>query len=245
MGEVKPTMIAETSRAMAQRQPRRERPVMTAVALGAIRYRAVWRSKQLLIFPLDCHPFRQSVSAVLEDDRDRLLACLKHSTVRRLLLSPQLPMAELIFWADLGREAGLPIYMRRQKNFVCMRQMSSMVLRLFNMLGAAALLLIFSPVMLLGASLLLLLTGQVVRREWQVGESGQLFQAFLFMDNLVQLPSWLASLNRSEWVRLPTLFNVLRGDVALFKAQSLNQFSSCFITDNRSDSALNMNSAGL
>lgn len=242
MGEVE-SMIADTSGPLTHGRARQQRPVVAPLAVARLQYRAVWRSKQLLIFPIDCHPFRQSVSAVLEGDRHRLLVCLKHSPVRRLLLSTELSVAELLFWANLGREAGLPIYMRRLKGQRPRRQMR-LTARLISIASAACLLILASPIMLGVGSLLLLFSGKMFKRNWEIGTDGQFFQAFQFSLDDEQLPDWLVKNQQLEIMRWPILLNVVRGNVGLFQAQSLSGFSSC-LEQKSTEAAFDVESARL
>ncbi len=180
------------------------------MGLQVVRYRAVWRSRHLIIFPIDCHPFRQSVSAVMEGDRDRLLACLEHSTVTRLLLSPELPLEELYFWAELGRLAGVPIYLRRlQASYV---RPKLLLRRAINLFGATSILMLLSPLLLLITLLLLSSSGQVFSREWSVGERGNLFRSMRFALDGEGVPVVLAKLGETRLVDLPLFINVLRGE---------------------------------
>lgn len=216
MGEVKP-MIADTSRTLAQQQTRRERELVSSVtAVTRLRYRAVWRSKQLFILPINCHPFRQSVSAVLEGDRDRILACLKHSTVRRLVLSPELPVPELLFWAELGQISGLPIYIQGIRRSRTHSVLKLSIMRSFDLVGSAILLLLIGPGILLIALRLLVLSNCVFEREWHIGANGKLFRLVRFA-----MPSATAAELKNYRVQnyrvanLPSLINVLRGEMTL------------------------------
>lgn len=206
-------MIADTSGPLTQGLTRQQqRSVVVPVAVARLRYRAVWRSKQLLIFPIDCHPFRQSVSAVLEGDRHRLLSCLRHSPVRRLLLSPELPLVELLFWTELGRDAGLPVYLRRsvqrgRKN----SWPKSLLLRWGDVIGASVSLALLSPAMLLIALRLLVSAGRVFDREWCVGRDGKLFRALRF----ATIPESSLKNKRVGVTELPLLVNILRGETTL------------------------------
>jgi hypothetical protein len=191
-------------------------PKSRDVALDRVRYRAVWRSRYLIILPIDCHPFRRSVSAVMEGDRDRLLACLKHSPVKRLLLSPELKCSELYFWAELGRHSNRPVYLRSSKLARSTQDLSRYGLtRILNFTLALMLLLMFSPVML-GLSLFELMTqGEIFERSWQVGYRGKLFLGLRF----VGFGPFASIENEGNagvphaWLRqLPQLFNILRGD---------------------------------
>lgn len=186
--------------------------------LQMVRYRAVWRSRHLIIFPIDCHPFRQSVSPVMEGDRERLLACMIRSPVKRVLLSTELPVAELRFWADLGREANLPVYIRLTASLSNKRSMLlKLFSRLFNVVGAATLLFLLSPVMFVLAGVSLTRSGHVFRRSWSIGNHGILFQKLSFENIYVE-----SSLNlqledptfNQRLQLLPGLFNVLLGETS-------------------------------
>ena len=186
--------------------------------LQVVRYRAVWRSNHLLIFPTDCHPFRQSVSPVMEGDRERLVACMLRSPVKRVLLSTELSVAELRFWADLGREASLPVYIRLNASLSNKRSMLlKLLFRLLNLVGAATLLFLLSPVMFVLAGVSLIRSGHVFQRSWSIGNYGAVFQKLSF-ENIYVESSLNLQLEEPTFNKrlqlLPGLFNVLLGETS-------------------------------
>jgi len=211
-------MIADTSGVLARQNVWRKQKTTCSAATGIqhLRYRAVWRSKQLIILPLNCHPFRQKISAVLEDDSDRLLACLRHSDVNRLLLSPDLPITEIRFWAELGEQAGLRTYVRQSNRAV--RLSASVRQPLFQIGQATALILLIltSPILLGGALVFWLYCGCIFERQWRVSSRGQLYRMWSFPNRPEQLPSMLSVLCQLRFRRLPHLINVLLGQALFF-----------------------------
>ncbi len=217
MGEVKP-MIVETGEALFHLQKQR------LPGTELLRYRAVWRAKQLLILPIDCHPFRQSVSAVFEGERSHLLTCLQRSPVKRLLLSPQLEVAELSLWVELAAESGLPVYLRltRGRHFPIYPRVLLGVKRLFELVVAVLLLILVSPLLLVISLGLFFLTGNVFSRERIVGRRGRLFTAIRFSipepDTSI-LKAFRIFIKRSNLNTFPLLLNVIRGEIALWGEQ--------------------------
>ena len=187
--------------------------------LQALRYRAVWRSRHLIIFPIDCHPFRQSVSAVMEGESKRLLSCLERSTVKRLLLSPELSFGELCFWAELASQAGLPVFMRRTGAWQAKpTRLARLWIRVLDMIGALFLLVLLSPVLLMSSLLLLVFGRELFERRWTVGQWGNLYQSLSFSVDRERLPIWLTWLSRTRVVELPQLLNILWGDSSLVRS---------------------------
>ncbi|NJN32692.1 MAG: hypothetical protein HC824_21475 [Synechococcales cyanobacterium RM1_1_8] len=218
MGNVKP-VISETTDLMLGRQGSVAK-ARTQV-LQRVRYRAVWRAGWLVICPVDCHPFRQSVSAVMEGDRDRLLACLRHSTVKRILLSPDLPVGEMRLWAELGREVGRLVYVRRVGRSAAK---ASRFVRLVDIGGGVFLSFVLSPVMLgIATGIVLTSRGPLFARELCVATNGSLFEALRFrtegdadsgegayFSRLGRL------LRRSRLDLLPQFIQVAQGKIRLF-----------------------------
>jgi len=219
-------MIADTGGALAQREARRDRTIVRSNSATAgiqrLRYRAVWRSKHLVILPIDCHPFRRSVSAVLEGDRARLSTCLKHSHVKRLLLSPELEPAELLFWARLAGGAGLTVHLRlhrEKRGLQAPLRLPAVVQQPLHYAVSVTLLLILSPLMLVISLAALCLTGSIFSREIAVGQGGKLFTALRFQSPASSTHLSAAArqvLTQSHLLDLPLLLNVLRGEMLIW-----------------------------
>lgn len=207
MGNVKP-VISETTDLMLGRQGSVAK-ARTQV-LQRVRYRAVWRAGWLVICPVDCHPFRQSVSAVMEGDRDRLLACLKRSPVKRLLLSPELSVAELQFWAELGLKVGRNTYVRGGA-IASLRYQKSLFLfwNLSYAIRSVLLGLLTSPLYLIIALILSVKTGKIFSHKWSINSTGKLFPRIIFNTNLISNPARELSIYQAFWSRLEYLIEFL------------------------------------
>ena len=168
--------------------------------------------------------------------------CLKLSSVKQICIDPQLDEATIRLWANVGKKAKKQIFLRihscrkalyRQNNF------SWRVKRALDWSAAAVLLLLASPVLLIIALLIKILTpGPIFFRQWRVGTRGRLFQIYKFRTMVVdaerqhhQVMGGKTGLHKCEndprvtplgrWLRkysldeLPQLLNVLRGELSL------------------------------
>ena len=206
-----------------------------------LRYRPVWRGKTtLIICPLQCHPYRQSISAVIESDRDRLLACLKRSPTRVLLLDSAIGEKELELWSDLGREVKKPVYLRLRSLSTLpsfSRPFAWLIKSSLDRLVAFVCLVLLSPVLLAIAMFVNATTeGPVFCREWCVGQRGRLFRRLKFRCTYVKDEIEQRSLTSNQvfgasqkmrltplgaWMQqfgldaLPQLINVLQGEMSI------------------------------
>lgn len=120
----------------------------------------------------------------VEGDRERLLQCLLRSSVKLVLLAPDLPATDLQLWAELGQRAHKPVYLRLRSTPALperARPLAWVIKGGCDRLVACLLLAILSPLLLIAALLIGLTTpGAIFSRRWHVGKRGRLFKLLTF-----------------------------------------------------------------
>ncbi len=203
-------------------------------------YALIWRQRKLMVRlttpRLDCvllPPLQQA---------DRLIECLAKSPVDLVKLSPAMDAAHLIFWGDICEQAHKPAYLSLSSTPNLPQKSCPLgwwLKRSFDWWVAAALLVLFSPLMAVIALLVKTSSpGPIFFSQWRVGERGKLFRIIKFRTMVVNAEQlhhqvmghqtglhklkndprvtpvgrWLRKLSLDE---LPQLWNVLRGEMSL------------------------------
>lgn len=168
--------------------------------------------------------------------------CLRNSWVKRICLDPEIGENGLKIWADTCYRAKKPVFLRIPSNSNLPSSQKAgfwLLKRIFDWLGAAAILITISPLMLLIAlSIKILTPGPIFFRQWRVGARGKLFKVYKFrtmkidaeklhhtvmgmQDGLHKLEEDPRVTSLGKWLRkssldeLPQLLNVLRGEMSL------------------------------
>ena len=183
-----------------------------------------WRCNQLWVTRVtsDCTSGVSLALPVLQS-RDWLIACLKQSSAKLVVLDSNLHVEVIRSWADVCTEAGKPVFTRGRSGRERSNKDNPLLVRtLCDRLIAALLLLMLSPLMLVLSLLLFIETkGSTFRCEWRVSERGKLFRALQFRTQPRILLSQRCLSPIGKWLfqtglyRLPQLFNVLTGDMSL------------------------------
>ena len=174
-----------------------------------------------------------------------LVECLKHSYVKLIRIDASLGEERLKLWVDGCEKANKPLFLRLPTTVKLhsRRSLRSRLLLLLEQMIAALLLLILSPVIVVLFCLLGLRSPQLILHgQWHVTQQGRLFRLLKFqttVEGIQKLENQLLHqpqleqrqdskmTNIHSWMRkykldrLPQLFNVLRGEIHLFKSHHL------------------------
>lgn len=149
-------------------------------------YGVAWRQRKLVITGrMQRAGDRQTRRfSWVEGDRERLLQCLLRSSVKLVLLAPDLPATDLQLWAELGQRAHKPVYLRLRSTPALperARPLAWVIKGGCDRLAACLLLAILSPLLLTAALLIGLATpGTIFSRSWHIGKRGRLFKLLTF-----------------------------------------------------------------
>ncbi|MDJ0697801.1 MAG: sugar transferase [Mastigocoleus sp. MO_188.B34] len=199
---------------------------------------------KLLVKPVD---EVEQVNLPVIHNKERLVECLKHSSVNLVCIDPKLGGKEVLLWAEACEQAGKPIYLKLPANQKYKRQFNWFFESLdysFNFICASFLIILLSPVMMLLALLITVnSSSQVFVREWRIDKRGKLFRVIKFNTKVLKADSISNSQNSKQlqgkytlslivydiFAYLPQLFNVLRGDMSLIETVPYRFFTSLTI----------------
>ncbi len=161
------------------------------------------------------HKVKQPNLPSLNDEK-LLVNCLKRSPVNLVSIDGKLGEDLLRFWAEACEQANKPIFLSKPTHCKLPKS-GNLFWKSINWLLAFVLLLLTSPVMLALVVLMRINSPEsLFTYEWCVGEKGKLFRAIKFSStsqyNFKFLGFWL---KKSGLIRLPQLWNVLRGEMSL------------------------------
>jgi len=213
-------------------------PVSSSPALDEVKYTLTWRLQQLIVRRSGSQP---QVSLPHLNAVPWLVDCLRLSPIQLVKLDLAIGETALQCWAEACQQAGKPVFIRTptKRGFrQDQRPLRWGLKRVSDLIIAAILLLILSPLFLVLALLIRRDRGSIFFRQWRVGERGRLFQIIKFRTMVEgadqmhhQLMNHQAGLHKLEndprvttvgrWLRrysldeLPQLINVLRGEMSL------------------------------
>lgn len=199
-----------------------------------------WRMGKLLVKPV---AEVEQVNLPAVHSKERLVECLKHSSVNLVCIDPKLGGREVLFWADACEQAGKSIYLKLPANQKSKGQ-SNWFIGFFdyscNLIFASLLMILLSPVMMLLAFFITNSSNQVFVREWRIDKRGRLFRIIKFNTKALKTNSIPNSQKPNQvygkytlnlivydvFAYLPQLFNVLRGDMNLIETVPYRFFTS-------------------
>lgn len=198
-----------------------------------------WRRKNLLV-ESSSNNSPQSFPALTR--KQWIESCLRNSWVKRVCIDQTLGEPGIKLWADACYQASKPVFLRIPSNSAlpsCRKTNYWRIKRVSDWLAALIILTLISPLMLIVAFLIKLLTsGPILYCQWRVGQRGRLFRIYKFRTMVVDAEQKHHELMVSQnglhklendprttfigkWLRkysldeLPQLFNVLRGEMSL------------------------------
>ncbi len=184
-----------------------------------------WQQKQLIV-----KARQQTHQASIEFANEQWLQeCLQKSSVKIVKIDPTVGATNLTIWATACQQSEKVIFLRDRtiQKLPYLNSFSWRIKRFCDLFGAIALLVIFSPIMLVLIGWQRLKSPQVplFDRQWHVGKRGQLFQLLKF--NFVRA-KYLQYLQH-----LPQLLNVLRGEMSLVGARPLSLIEATNLSPNQ------------
>ena len=207
-----------------------------------------WRQGQLLV-SLEQRLGRPDLPSL--ENKQWLVECLKHSSVRLVRIDPNLGEASLKFWADACEQASKTVFLclSPAQKLHNQQRLLSWGVRLIDWSAAALLLLVLSPFMLGLAWLMRVQSPEpIFLRQWCVGKRGKLFRLFKFRTLVVnaqtleqevmgnqnlqngedeqKITSFRRWMRKYKLDQLPQLFNVLRGEMNLRGPRPLSLYEA-------------------
>lgn len=205
-------------------------------------YKLRWRQGKLWV---QQQPMQLQKPALLALETEQaLVECLKHSYVKLIRIDASLGEERLKLWVDGCEKANKPLFLRLPTTIKLhsRRSLRSRLLLLLERMIAALLLLILSPFIVVLFCLLGLSPQPILHGQWHVTQQGRLFRLLKFQTTVERIQKLENQLlhqpqleqrqdskitNIHSWMRkykldrLPQLFNVLRGEIHLFKSDHL------------------------
>lgn len=171
-----------------------------------------WKQKQLLVKARKSRTYQPSLEI---EDEQWLQERLQKSPVTIVQIDPAVGAANLEIWATACKYAHKAIFLRAgtAQKLPYLYPVRWRLKRVCDLLAAAILLVILSPVILglIGWQWIKLPHSPLLIRQWRVGQRGQLFQLLKF--------NFLVAEHYHYWRNLPQLLNVLRGEMSLVGAR--------------------------
>lgn len=198
-----------------------------------------WRQGQLWVQQQPMQLQKPALAAL--ETEQALVECLKHSYVKSIRIDASLGEEQLKLWVDACEKANKALFLRLPTTIKrhSWRSLTSRLLLLLERMIAALLLLVLSPVIVILFCLLSMRSPQpILQGQWHVTQRGRLFRLFKFQTTVNTIPKLenkllhepkldqrqdSKNINLDYWIRkykldrLPQLFNVLRGEMRLFK----------------------------
>ncbi|MEL6500782.1 MAG: heterocyst development glycosyltransferase HepC [Cyanobacteria bacterium J06607_15] len=198
-----------------------------------------WRRKNLLVKSINSDS-PQGFPALTR--KQWIESCLRNSWIKRVCLDRAMGEKGIKLWADACHQASKPVFVRIASNSglpCCKKTNYWRIKRILDWLGAAAILTLISPlILLIVLSVKVLTPGPVFYCQWRVGKRGRLFRMYKFRTMVVDAEQKHSALMQSQnglhklendprvtfigrWLRkysldeLPQLFNVLKGEMSL------------------------------
>ncbi|MEM9923903.1 MAG: heterocyst development glycosyltransferase HepC [Cyanobacteria bacterium P01_D01_bin.50] len=165
-----------------------------------------------LLVKRTCKP---SQMHLLSNRSEQFLAeWLQFSPATIVQIDSRIELDKLKMWANQCRGLGMIVFLRLSqkgklyKNYHQLNKLNSLIKRWFDFLAALILLIILSPLLIaLALSIRIYFKKPILQTQWCVGKQGKLFCIYNFDGNLTKI-------HLDSLIKLPQLFNVLKGDMS-------------------------------